>query len=43
MNNVELWTIVWIPVSVALVIGFAFSLGWIEDLVERRKGQGAAE
>ena len=43
MNNVELWTIIWIPVSVAVVIVFAFSLGWIEDRAERRKSQRAAE
>ncbi len=43
MNTYDILALAWIPVSVALVIAFAFSLGWIEDRVERRKSQRAAE
>ena len=43
MNTYDILALAWIPVSVTLVIGFAFSLGWIEDRVERRKSQRAAE
>lgn len=30
MSTAQILAIVWIPVSVALVIIFAFSVGWIE-------------
>jgi hypothetical protein len=43
MNTYDILALAWIPVAVAIVIGFAFSLGWVEDRVERRKSQRAAE
>jgi hypothetical protein len=29
----------WIPVAVAIVIGFAFLLGWVEERAEQRKAR----
>jgi hypothetical protein len=43
VKSIEIWTIVWIPVAVSIVIAFAFSLGWIQDRIEKRKAQRAAE
>jgi hypothetical protein len=43
MNTFEIIALVWIPVAVAIVISFAFLLGWLEDRAERRKLHHAAE
>jgi len=43
MSNFAIFAIAWIPFSVAIVIGFGFSLGWLEDRAERRKVGHAAE
>lgn len=43
MTAFEIFAVAWIPVAVAIVIGFAFSLGWLEDRAERRKAHRAAE
>ena len=34
MSIFEIFALVWIPVAVAIVIGFAFFLGWLEDRAE---------
>lgn len=31
MTAFEIFAVVWIPISVAIVIGFAFSFDWIES------------
>jgi hypothetical protein len=43
MTAFEIFAIAWIPVAVAIVIGFAFSLGWLEDRAEKRRAHHAAE
>lgn len=43
MTAFEIFAVAWIPVAVAIVIGFVFSLGWLEDRAERRKARHAAE
>lgn len=43
MTAFEIFAIAWIPVAVAIVIGFAFFLGWLDDRAERRKAHHAAE
>jgi nitrate reductase NapE component len=43
MNTFAFLAIAWIPVAVAIVIGFAFFLGWLDDRAERRKAHHAAE
>ena len=35
MSNFAIFAIAWIPFSVAIVIGFGFSLGWLEDRAEK--------
>lgn len=43
MNTFAIVAIAWIPVAVAIVIGFGFFLGWLDDRAERRKARHAAE
>jgi len=43
MTSGQILSIVWIPVAVAIVIGFGFFLGWLEDRAEARKARHAAE
>jgi hypothetical protein len=44
MTRFEIFALAWPAVVTALVIGFAFFLGWLEDRAERREGrQHAAE
>jgi hypothetical protein len=43
MSTFQILALTWIPVAVAIVIGFAFLLGWLEDRAERRKARHAAE
>jgi hypothetical protein len=43
MSTFAFLAIGWIPVAIAIVIGFAFFLGWVEDRAERRRAQHAAE
>jgi hypothetical protein len=43
MTAFEIFAIAWIPVAVAIVIGFAFFLGWLEDRAEKRRAHHAAE
>jgi hypothetical protein len=43
MNNVELWTILWIPVSLTIVVLVAFNADRIEALFAKRKRQSPAE
>jgi hypothetical protein len=43
MTAFEIFAVVWIPVAVAIVIGVAFFLGWLEDRTEKRKAHRAAE
>jgi hypothetical protein len=43
MSGFAIFAILWIPFSCALVAGFAFFLGWLEDRAERRKTDRAAE
>ena len=43
MTTFEIFALAWIPVAVAIIIGFAFSLGWLEDRAEKRKTRHAAE
>jgi len=43
MSTFEVVAIAWIPVAVAIVLGFAFFLGWLEDRAEARKARHAAE
>ena len=43
MSDFAILAIAWIPISVALVIGFAFSLGWLEDRAARRNARYPAE
>lgn len=43
MITYDVVALVWIPVAVAIVIGFAFFLGWLEDRAEMRKARHATE
>ena len=43
MTAFEIFAIAWIPVAVAIVIGFAFFLGWLDDRAEKRSARHAAE
>jgi hypothetical protein len=43
MSLFEIFALAWIPIAVAIVLGFAFLLGWLEDRAERRKAHHAAE
>jgi hypothetical protein len=43
MSAFGIAALVWIPVAVALAIGFAFSLDWLEGRMESRKAGHAAE
>ena len=43
MSTFEIFAVAWIPVAVAIVIGFVFFLGWLEDRAEQRKARPAAE
>ncbi|WP_283805643.1 hypothetical protein [Undibacter mobilis] len=43
MNHVELWSILWIPVSLTLVVLFAFNVERIEGFIARRKRHRPAE
>jgi hypothetical protein len=43
MTAFEIFAVAWIPAAVAIVIGFVFSLGWLEDRAERRRARHAAE
>jgi hypothetical protein len=43
MSTFAILAIGWIPIAIAIVIGFAFFLGWLEDRAERRKAHHAAE
>ena len=43
MTAFEIFAVAWIPIAVAIVIGFVFSLGWLEDRAERRRARHAAE
>jgi hypothetical protein len=44
MSRFEVFAVVWPMVVAALVAGFAFLLGWLEDRTERRtRRQPAAE
>ncbi len=37
MSTFEIFAVAWIPVSVAIVVGFAFLLGWLDDRGIERK------
>jgi hypothetical protein len=43
MTTFEILALAWIPVAVAIVIGFAFLLSWLEDRAESRRARHAAE
>jgi hypothetical protein len=43
MSTFAIIAIAWIPTAVAIVIGFGFFLGWLDDRAERRKAHHAAE
>jgi hypothetical protein len=43
MSTFAVLAIAWIPVAVAIVIGFAFFLGWLDDRAEKRRAHHAAE
>ena len=43
MSTFAILALAWIPVAVAIVIGFGFFLGWLEDRAEERKARHAAE
>jgi len=43
MNAFEIFAVAWIPVSVAIIIGLAFSFDWIEDRLSGRKLHHPAE
>jgi hypothetical protein len=43
MTTYDILTLAWIPVAVAIVIGFGFFLGWLEDRAEARNTGHAAE
>ena len=43
MSTFAILAIAWIPVAVAIIIGFAFFLGWLDDRAEARKARHAAE
>ena len=42
MSRFEIFVVAWPAIVAALVIGFGFLLGWLEDRTERRR-QHAAE
>ena len=42
MSGFAIFAILWIPFSCALVAGFAFFLGWLDDRALRRKTDRAA-
>lgn len=43
MSTFAVLAIAWIPVAVAIVIGFGFFLGWLDDRAEKRSARHAAE
>jgi UDP-N-acetylmuramyl pentapeptide phosphotransferase/UDP-N-acetylglucosamine-1-phosphate transferase len=43
MSTFAILAIAWVPVAVAIVIGVAFLLGWLDDRAEKRKAHHAAE
>lgn len=43
MNAFEIFAVAWIPVSVAIIIGLAFSFDWIEERLTGRKLRHPAE
>ncbi len=43
MSTFAILAIAWIPAAVAIIIGFAFFLGWLDDRAEARKARHAAE
>ena len=43
MSSFEILALVWIPVAVTIIIGFAFFLGWLEDRAEKRDARRAVE
>jgi len=43
MSAFDILALVWIPVAVAIVIGFAFLLGWLDDRAAARRTRHAAE
>jgi uncharacterized SAM-binding protein YcdF (DUF218 family) len=43
MSTFAILALAWIPVAIAIVMGFAFLLGWLEDQAERRNARHAAE
>jgi len=43
VNGIELWTILWIPASLAIVVLVAFNADRIESLFAKRKRHYPAE
>jgi hypothetical protein len=39
MTKFEIFALLWPAVVAALVIGFAYFLGWLDDRAERRKAR----
>ena len=37
MSRFEIFVVVWPPIVAALVVGFGFLLGWLDDRAERRQ------
>jgi len=42
VSTFDIIAVVWIPAAVAIVIGFAFFHGWLDDRAESRKAHHAA-
>ena len=43
MSTFAVLAIAWIAVAVAIVIGFGFFLGWLDDRAEKRSSRHVAE
>jgi hypothetical protein len=43
MTTYDILALAWIPVAVAIVLGFGFVLGSLEDRAEARRARDAAE
>jgi hypothetical protein len=43
MSTFQILALAWIPVAVAIVIGVAFLLVWMDERAERRGARHAAE
>ena len=43
MSTFAILAIAWIPVAVAIIIGFAFFLAWLDERAEARSAHRAAE